>query len=272
MRRLFFIFLFIIVSCCAFISSSSVLTRIDHVSLQNRTEASDSSNSFDKQIHAGDLYKVNYGELALSRVYEVVDSNRTLILLELSLVTILLVFFIIYGILGIIFYSKTKSSWEKTSRYYPEDINRLFKDHIEEFKHLQKEINSIKSDSQQQISIIKTNEKHLDLYLNQIVKVFFQVAYSLTSQIENEHIAKDILNNLFHDFQIAKLYRISLESNKNSTTNSYEEEKFSVFAYFEENGTVEDIPHLSFVTQNDPNVHSRNRASEIIGHIKERNL
>lgn len=104
-------------------------------------------------------------------------------------------------------------------------------------------------------------------YLDQTIGYLFQATYNITSQIKDSKIKQIILDNLYHDLQIAKLYRSSIDSNKTKEINN---NKFSAFAYLEVKGRIKDIPHLEYVKLNDNNVQNRKRANVIIKQILAR--
>ncbi len=85
--------------------------------------------------------------------------------------------------------------------------------------------------------------------------------------MKDKEQANLLLANLFHDFQIAKLYRNNFETDEVS---DIDVNLITALEYLEENGTMEDIPHLEYVAQNDTNDDNRNRARMIIGRIMER--
>lgn len=104
-------------------------------------------------------------------------------------------------------------------------------------------------------------------YIDQTINIFFKATYSNISQMKDKEQANLLLANLFHDFQIAKLYRNNFETDEVS---DIDVNLITALEYLEENGTMEDIPHLEYVAQNDTNDDNRNRARMIIGRIMER--
>lgn len=268
MKRYIFILFFIISSCFTFFSNTKELSQLDYKTLSNHKELLDTNIISSKQINAIDLYNGTYSYLPLSRVYDVDDTNRTYNLFEIFMVIIMFISLIVSGSLAIMFYFRTRNISEKVIKYNNEGIIKDYKHHIEEVKYLQSELDIIKNEFQQQINLIQIKNDFQNHYLDQIVSLFFQATYSITDQMNNESTAKNILYNLFHDYQITKLYRDSLDSKDSMAV---QQDKFAAFAYLTENGTMDDIPHLDFVAQNDCDEQNRKLAREIIGRIKERN-
>ena len=268
MKRYFFIIFFIISSCFTFFSNTKELSQLDYKTLSNHKEVLDTNIISSKQINAIDLYNRANRDLPLSRVYDVDDTNRAFTLFEIFMVFIMFVSLIVSGSLAIMFYFRTKNISEKVIRYNNDGIIKDQKHYIEEVKYLQSELDKIKTEYQQQISLIQKKNDFQNHYLDQIVSLFFQATYSITDQMNNESTAKNILYDLFHDYQITKLYRDSLDLKGSMEV---QQDKFAAFAYLTENGTMDDIPHLVFIAQNDCDEQNRKLAREIIGRIKERN-
>ncbi len=103
-----------------------------------------------------------------------------------------------------------------------------------------------------------------ELFLTQSINFLSTIIARLAHKTQD----KDILEKHSHYSHISQLYRISIDTNE---TPEIMKNKFDAFAYFEVNGTNDDIPYLEYVAQHDPNEQYRNRAWVIIGGIKERN-
>ena len=78
---------------------------------------------------------------------------------------------------------------------------------------------------------------------------------------------RQLLEYIFHELQIAKLYRINLDKDGNPTHDIH---KIATFEYLESEGIKTDIPHLEYIAKHDPNEENRIRAQKIIGRIEER--
>lgn len=262
MYRILFISFFL--TCFVFTSNTKELQKQDYMTLPSRIEVLDTNNTLDNQIYAVKNANGTLREITPIRVYDVADSNKTIVFLEIILIITLLVFFIT-GIIVIIYYLRAKTNFERIG-IDKSLINKLDY-YIENADNLQRKIDRLESNFQQQINEILINKAFQDQYLNQLSCYLFQATYSLTGQMNNEVVAKDILYNLFHGYNIAKLYRTSLNSDG---TSRIDKDKFAAFAYLMENGTLEDIPHLEYIAKNDPYESNRDQAKEIIGRIKER--
>ncbi len=105
-------------------------------------------------------------------------------------------------------------------------------------------------------------------YFYQVINYLYQVTYSNIEQMEDQTLAQQLLENNFHELQIAMLYRTNLQADE---APDVEINRIAALEYLEDNGRIEDIPHLEYIAQQDPNERIRNRAFEIIGRIRERN-
>lgn len=261
MKRFLFISSFIIVSCFNSIPFSKELPKIDYSIIPNRIEVSDTTTPIKT------TYVLNGTDVDLApyRDYDLFDSNSTILFMATTLAFILFVFFF-SGIIGMMYYFKTKNGFAKNSISYEDVIEKLEFQFKDMNLHLENKFELLQSDFQKQLKTIKQNQTFQDQYLDQTVCYLFQTIYSIISQINDKYIAKNILENFYHSFQIAKLYQINNALDKTEKIN-----KFAAFAYIEENGVLEDIPHLEYIAEHDPNEQNENRAKEIIGRIKERN-
>lgn len=104
-------------------------------------------------------------------------------------------------------------------------------------------------------------------YFEQSINYLYQAAYSNIEQMSDQTQAREILKSIYHEMQIARLYRTSFNAENNE---AYNRDRFAVLAYLEMNGTKEDIPHLEYVVQHDANEDNRRRAIEVIGIIRNR--
>lgn len=114
----------------------------------------------------------------------------------------------------------------------------------------------------QNMTIISDRLTQQGLFINQSLNYLNSILAELSFMSQNENTIKRLL----HDSNIAQLYRINLDTNESSDLSN---SKFDAFAYLEENGTKEDIPHLKYVAKYDPIEKNRDRAKEIIGVIKK---
>ena len=117
-----------------------------------------------------------------------------------------------------------------------------------------------------QVDQIRNSLNQKDKYLDQTINYLFQATYSNINLMDDKDQAKQLLKNLFHDLQIAKLYQADINADEVTDIN-----KIVAFSYLEENGIMADIPHLEYIAQHDPNNKIKDRAREIIGRIKQRN-
>lgn len=164
----------------------------------------------------------------------------------LTLIVAVLTFLI--GIIGIIEFSRIQKYIKIVDKF----VNKF-----------EKKLN-VHENEFEKIKYSLTQQEH---YLNQTIYYLYQAADSITNQMNDQETALVILNQLYHNLQIAKLYRSSLDSNE---TSKIDNDKFTAFAYLEENGTMEDIPHLLYVERNDSNEQNRKRATGVIAIIKRR--
>lgn len=106
------------------------------------------------------------------------------------------------------------------------------------------------------------------IYFDQIINYLYQVTYLNIEHMEDQTHAQQLLENLFHELQIAKLYRTIIADDEVHNNNI---NRIAALEYLENNGRMEDIPHLEYIAKNDPNEIIRDRAIKIIGRIEERN-
>ena len=137
-----------------------------------------------------------------------------------------------------------------------------FNDVINEYK------NDFNSYTCQINHLVKESHTKQMKYINQTINYLYEMAYPIIGQMKDEELANHVLESIFHDLQIARLYHSVLNSDDDS---NHSINITAAFEYFKENGRLGDIPHLEYVAKNDSNARIRNLAIEIIGRIRERN-
>lgn len=118
-----------------------------------------------------------------------------------------------------------------------------------------------------QVELIKSSIIQQVRYFDQSIKYLYQATYSNIEQMDDQTQAQQRLENLFHELQIAKLYRTSINADEDSDVNH---NRITALEYLEENGTMEDIPHLDYIARYDPNEHVKTRAIEVRAIIRNR--
>ena len=79
--------------------------------------------------------------------------------------------------------------------------------------------------------------------------------------------SKDLLNNLFHNLQVLKLYRCSLDEDE---AKAIKHGKKTALEFLAENGNKNDLPSLNEVAENEQDESIKNRIHEVIGIIKSK--
>ena len=110
-------------------------------------------------------------------------------------------------------------------------------------------------------SFIKQEE-----YIHRTIEYLYQATEMLLNQHNNIDISNRILQSLFHNLQIAKLYRFSIQENKSIVNHN----KRTAFEYLINNGSEDDIPHLLYVIKQDPNENNILMAHNVIAIIKQK--
>lgn len=144
---------------------------------------------------------------------------------------------------------------------YEQRIDKKNEKTIEEIEERNRNLN-------EQITAFRVFLTQQEEYINRTINYLFQATYANINQMSDKKQAREILSRIHHDMQIARLYRTSLNTENNDI---YDREKFAVFAYLEMNGTLDDIPHLDYVVDHDPNEQTRMRATEVRAIIRNRN-
>lgn len=169
------------------------------------------------------------------------------------------------------------------------DINHTIDDCCKESKQniqcLSKRLDTIRQQINEDIQnrILELNEQisNFDLRVNQVTEALtqqsryfehtidylYQATYTNISQMEDQTQAERLLDDLFHELQIATLHRTYLNTNE---TQDNDINKNAALEYLEENGRMEDISHLEYVALHDPNEHVRRRAIEVRAIIRSR--
>lgn len=104
-------------------------------------------------------------------------------------------------------------------------------------------------------------------YYDHTIDYLYQVTYSNISQMANQDEAQQLLDYLYHELQIATLYRVNLDAGEARVADF---NKITALEYLEENGTRADIPHLDYIAQHDPDEQVRTRAIEVRAIIRNR--
>ncbi len=119
-----------------------------------------------------------------------------------------------------------------------------------------------------QIDIVREALNQQARYFDHAISYLYQATYSNISLMEDQVLAQQLLDNLYHELQITTLYSVDLDANDNPNNNI---NKIAALEYLIENGTMADIQHLDYVENHDPNEHIRRRAIEVRAIIQNRN-
>lgn len=159
----------------------------------------------------------------------------------------------VFGIIGVTaFKEETRTRLDN----FKDTINN-YSDKVERIENIGNQIENIKGSLFQQ-----------ERYIDNTTNYLFQATYTIIENMSDTTQAQQLLENLFHELQIAKLYRSSLDADNDSEIYIH---KIAAFAYLEENGTMADIPHLEYIVDYDPNKNNKRRAIEVIAIIRNRN-
>lgn len=142
------------------------------------------------------------------------------------------------------------------------------KDNID--KEIQDELSGFNekiTDFNKRVEQIKDSLIQQARYFDQTNNCLYQMAYSSIEQMDNKAHADQLLEKIFHELQIAKLYRTNLDPDEKSDIDIH---KIAAFEYLEEYGTMEDIPHLDHVAKHDPDEQNKRRAVEVTAIIRNR--
>ncbi|MDR2815527.1 MAG: hypothetical protein LBB62_02330 [Proteiniphilum sp.] len=124
---------------------------------------------------------------------------------------------------------------------------------------VQKKINEI-NEKEQEFNNCIAQTKAQEIYIFKTNQCFYDALDKIANLISKKTEGKKILKEMLHNYQITSLY-----------SSSVVHDKFAVLAYFQENGTLEDIEHLEHVAANDSKEEYKAWAREIIGIIRYRN-
>ena len=147
------------------------------------------------------------------------------------------------------------------------DRIRKYTEKVDSFKEVLESFDNLLEEHEKEFNLVKDSSTMQEQYLKKTIEYLYSASYSNINLMKEEKQAKKLLIKLFHDDQIAKLYRASLDSNE---TTEIDKDKFAAFVYLEQNGTLDDIKHLEYVVEHDTNKKNCARAHEIKGRIKER--
>lgn len=107
-------------------------------------------------------------------------------------------------------------------------------------------------------------------YFDYIIEYLYQVTYANIEHLNDQAQAQQLLNHLYHELQIARLYRTYITADEAPVVNI---NRIAALEYLEGegNGTMDDIPHLDYVVEHDPDERIRQRAIEVRAIIRNRN-
>lgn len=148
-----------------------------------------------------------------------------------------------------------------------EDIHTLKEEVNEEIDQKISNFDKQITDFNNRVEEIKFFMMQQTRFFDQSINYLYQTSYSNIEQMEDQTQANQLLEDLYHELQIAKLYRTSLDEDERPTINI---QKIAALEYLEGNGIKSDIPHIEYVAQHDPNKENRDQAKRIIGRIEER--
>ena len=110
-------------------------------------------------------------------------------------------------------------------------------------------------------------EKLLTARLSHILQKNNETLYDSFNVIVEENKSYELSKIIMLNYHITRLYISCLCYDNETATNI---DLFDTFSYLKENGRIEDIPHLVFLSQNHPNAKDREQASAVIGYIQAR--
>lgn len=111
-----------------------------------------------------------------------------------------------------------------------------------------------------------SNLSYLMAIQDHTMQTYNEFLYQSTQSIANGTNPATLLEEVTRNYHIAKLYSLHFDSNEQD---SYQY-KLAAFNYLQQKGKRHDIRHLEYVADHDKNKQCRDRAREVIGHIKER--
>lgn len=227
-----------------------------------------------KQASAVNINNGDSSNNILDWFMDAIGSTRTIVTWEGIIIIILIIIVYITSIYGIkaikkVIYIKIGINSEKIQRIektiddVQHVINKVNFCDQNDYSLIQNDIISLKDQLAKFNDVINSQSRYFDQSFNGL----FQVVYSIIEHIEDHNQAIRLLDDLYHTYQIACLYRTCSEAN---TTNEIDQAKLAALIYLEENGTREDIPHLEYIVQHDPNENNRRQAIEVIAIIRSR--
>ena len=236
-ERLFWVIL-IIIGVCAVIFCFAHFSEIFKTFLPDKTLTLTNSTKDSTEI---------YNALAVE-----VNAINNILTWGSFIVAALTIAAAVFGIIGVTaFREETRTKLDN----FKHSIND-FSEKIERAENITNQIESIKESLVQQ-----------ERYIDHTADYLFKATYSNLSLMSNQQQAKQLLDSIFHELQIAILYRTSLDESE-STNNDNSKE--TAFKHLEKRGTMADIPHLEYVVKHDPKEHIRRRAIEVIAIIRNR--
>ena len=119
-----------------------------------------------------------------------------------------------------------------------------------------------------QIDILRESLTQQTRYFDHIINYLYQVTYYNIEQMEDQTQAQQLLEHLFHELQIALLFNTYLNADESPAVDI---NRIAALEYLEGNGTMDDIPHLDYVVEHDPDEQIRQRAVEVRAIIRNRN-
>lgn len=121
-----------------------------------------------------------------------------------------------------------------------------------------------------QINNLRESLTQQSTYFDYIIDYFYQVIYSNIELMDDQSQSELLLNHLYHVLQIARLYRTYITEDEAPVVNT---NRIAALEYLEGegNGTMDDIPHLDYVVEHDPDERIRQRAIEVRAIIRNRN-
>ena len=103
--------------------------------------------------------------------------------------------------------------------------------------------------------------------LSHILQKHNESLYDSFKVIVEENKSYELSKVIMLNYHITRLYNSCLCHDNETATNI---DLFDTFSYLKENGRIEDIQHLVFLSQNHPNAKDREQAGAVIGYIKAR--
>ena len=172
---------------------------------------------------------------------------------------------IVAAIAGIAIFSEFRKRIDSDVNNAKTRIKTFEKTVNERIDLIDKKIDDCCEEAKQKMQSLGNAQIRQERYFKKSIDYLYTISANLSEREENS----ELLDILYHDLQVIRLYTYQIDQDNNESKYVSHQKK-AALEYLKDNGTIDDISDLEYVSQNDSSDDIKRRAQEVIGIIKHR--